>query len=144
MTLISSESRSPQLTHLLYLGGNRTKTPGPGAQSALRALARSGMKIGRIGSISLTTISLFHFFLFVALCSCFFFLFFRGCDSHPYWQHTKKGRSPRSSFVSNKKRGWWGFDELDEKNYERIEFYFSLFFVVGVRVCKRLLCVCFG
>merc|ERR1711935_1047668 len=28
-------------------GGNRTKTPGPGAQSALRALARSGMKIGR-------------------------------------------------------------------------------------------------
>ena len=26
----------------------RTKTPGPGAQSALRALARSGMKIGRI------------------------------------------------------------------------------------------------
>ena len=30
---------------LLY----RTKTPGPGAQSALRALARSGMKIGRIG-----------------------------------------------------------------------------------------------
>eukprot|EP01009_Symbiontida_sp_KSa7_P003692 NODE_1900_length_531_cov_488.334025_g1546_i0.p1 GENE.NODE_1900_length_531_cov_488.334025_g1546_i0~~NODE_1900_length_531_cov_488.334025_g1546_i0.p1 ORF type:complete len:151 (-),score=25.63 NODE_1900_length_531_cov_488.334025_g1546_i0:49-501(-) len=29
-------------------GGTRTKTPGPGAQSALRALARSGMKIGRI------------------------------------------------------------------------------------------------
>jgi small subunit ribosomal protein S14e len=29
-------------------GGNRTKTPGPGAQSALRALARSGLKIGRI------------------------------------------------------------------------------------------------
>ena len=28
---------------------SRTKTPGPGAQSALRALARSGMKIGRIG-----------------------------------------------------------------------------------------------
>lgn len=31
---------------VIYL---RTKTPGPGAQSALRALARSGMKIGRIG-----------------------------------------------------------------------------------------------
>ena len=30
-------------------GGNKTKTPGPGAQAALRALARSGMKIGRIG-----------------------------------------------------------------------------------------------
>merc|ERR1712220_37796 len=29
-------------------GGNRTKTPGPGAQSSLRALARAGMKIGRI------------------------------------------------------------------------------------------------
>jgi len=29
-------------------GGNRTKTPGPGAQSALRALARSGLNIGRI------------------------------------------------------------------------------------------------
>ena len=29
-------------------GGVRTKTPGPGAQSALRALARSGIKIGRI------------------------------------------------------------------------------------------------
>uniref|UniRef100_A0A4W5LG10 Small ribosomal subunit protein uS11 n=1 Tax=Hucho hucho TaxID=62062 RepID=A0A4W5LG10_9TELE len=34
-------------------GGNRTKTPGPGAQSALRALARSGMKIGRIGKFQL-------------------------------------------------------------------------------------------
>ncbi|PPR98728.1 hypothetical protein GOBAR_AA21940 [Gossypium barbadense] len=30
-------------------GGNKTKTPGLGAQSALRALARSRMKIGRIG-----------------------------------------------------------------------------------------------
>lgn len=29
-------------------GGNKTKTPGPGGQSALRALARAGMKIGRI------------------------------------------------------------------------------------------------
>lgn len=30
-------------------GGMKTKTPGPGAQAALRALARAGMKIGRIG-----------------------------------------------------------------------------------------------
>ncbi|TDH05323.1 hypothetical protein EPR50_G00143650 [Perca flavescens] len=30
----------------------RTKTPGPGAQSALRALARSGMKIGRIEDVT--------------------------------------------------------------------------------------------
>lgn len=29
-------------------GGSRTKTPGPGAQSAVRALARSGLRIGRI------------------------------------------------------------------------------------------------
>jgi hypothetical protein len=29
-------------------GGTGTKTPGPGAQSALRALARAGMNIGRI------------------------------------------------------------------------------------------------
>ena len=34
-------------------GGNKTKTLGPGAQSALRALARSGLKIGRIGARSL-------------------------------------------------------------------------------------------
>ncbi|CAM4571048.1 unnamed protein product [Lepidochelys kempii] len=33
-------------------GGNRTKTPGPGAQSALGALARSGMKIGHIEDVT--------------------------------------------------------------------------------------------
>merc|ERR1719267_441795 len=33
-------------------GGARTKTPGPGAQSALRALARNGMKIGRIEDVT--------------------------------------------------------------------------------------------
>lgn len=33
-------------------GGTRTKTPGPGAQSALRALARSGLKIGRIEDVT--------------------------------------------------------------------------------------------
>uniref|UniRef100_A0A2I3G9F3 Small ribosomal subunit protein uS11 n=1 Tax=Nomascus leucogenys TaxID=61853 RepID=A0A2I3G9F3_NOMLE len=33
---------------LRAIGGSRTKTPGPGAQVALRALARSGMKIRRI------------------------------------------------------------------------------------------------
>merc|ERR1719155_168975 len=35
-------------------GGNKTKTPGPGAQSALRALARSGLKIGRIEDVTPT------------------------------------------------------------------------------------------
>ena len=33
-------------------GGNKTKTPGPGAQSALRALSRSGLKIGRIEDVT--------------------------------------------------------------------------------------------
>ena len=33
-------------------GGNRTKTPGPGAQSAMRALARSGIKIGKIEDVT--------------------------------------------------------------------------------------------
>lgn len=33
-------------------GGNTTKTPGPGAQSAVRALARSGLKIGRIEDVT--------------------------------------------------------------------------------------------
>lgn len=52
----------------------RTKTPGPGAQSALRALARSGMKIGRIGKIQSTFTAVLLNFLtsgltrFVFLC----------------------------------------------------------------------------
>ncbi len=33
-------------------GGTGTKTPGPGAQSALRALARAGMRIGRIDDVT--------------------------------------------------------------------------------------------
>ena len=33
-------------------GGVRTKSLGPGAQSALRALARAGMKIGRIEDVT--------------------------------------------------------------------------------------------
>ena len=33
-------------------GGNKIKTPGPGAQSALRALARGGLKIGRIEDVT--------------------------------------------------------------------------------------------
>eukprot|EP00999_Lentomonas_sp_LEN2_P001110 NODE_2115_length_650_cov_18.577438_g2065_i0.p1 GENE.NODE_2115_length_650_cov_18.577438_g2065_i0~~NODE_2115_length_650_cov_18.577438_g2065_i0.p1 ORF type:complete len:171 (+),score=32.66 NODE_2115_length_650_cov_18.577438_g2065_i0:47-514(+) len=34
------------------VGGSKAKTPGPGAQSALRALARSGLKIGRIEDVT--------------------------------------------------------------------------------------------
>jgi small subunit ribosomal protein S14e len=33
-------------------GGNKSRTPGPGAQSAMRALARSGLKIGRIEDVT--------------------------------------------------------------------------------------------
>lgn len=33
-------------------GGTGSKSPGPGAQSALRALARAGMKIGRIEDVT--------------------------------------------------------------------------------------------
>ncbi|XP_002020835.2 40S ribosomal protein S14a [Drosophila persimilis] len=38
--------------NLRATGGNKNKTPGPGGQSALRALARSGMKIGRIEDLT--------------------------------------------------------------------------------------------
>lgn len=40
-------------------GGNKTKTPGPGAQSALRALARAGMKV----MIAASTINWFSRFV---------------------------------------------------------------------------------
>uniref|UniRef100_A0A9I9CW56 40S ribosomal protein S14 n=1 Tax=Cucumis melo TaxID=3656 RepID=A0A9I9CW56_CUCME len=60
-------------------GGNKTKTPGPGAQSALRALARSGMRIGRIGAYS-----------------CFSVI---GCNSNTYRQHSKKGWKERKKTV---------------------------------------------
>ena len=33
-------------------GGNKARSPGPGAQSALRALARNGLKIGRIEDVT--------------------------------------------------------------------------------------------
>ncbi|KAK0220632.1 ribosomal protein S11 [Armillaria fumosa] len=36
----------------LHIKDTRTRTPGPGAQSALRALARAGMKIGRIEDVT--------------------------------------------------------------------------------------------
>jgi len=33
-------------------GGNRQKTPGPGAQAAIRAFARAGLRIGRIEDVT--------------------------------------------------------------------------------------------
>jgi len=35
-------------------GGTKSKSPGPGAQAALRALARAGLKIGRIEDVTPT------------------------------------------------------------------------------------------
>ena len=37
---------------LRAVGGTKMKSPGPGAQSELRALARSGIKIGRIEDVT--------------------------------------------------------------------------------------------
>ncbi len=33
-------------------GGNKSKSPGPGAQAALRALTRAGMRLGRIEDVT--------------------------------------------------------------------------------------------
>ena len=51
LNLRPSSLRLSPLPHTSQ-GGNRTKTPGPGAQSALRALARGGIKIGRIEDVT--------------------------------------------------------------------------------------------
>ncbi|KAK9168750.1 hypothetical protein Syun_000890 [Stephania yunnanensis] len=49
----ASHSRVPTSRSLLSgTGGNKTNTPGPGAQSALSALARSGIRIGRIEDVT--------------------------------------------------------------------------------------------
>ncbi|KAG6789163.1 hypothetical protein POTOM_005253 [Populus tomentosa] len=64
-------------------GGNKTKTPGPGAQSALRALARSGMKIGRIA---------FNLGISYSLVS--------GCDTNSNGQHPQKGWQKGKKAVS--------------------------------------------
>jgi len=47
-----AKSRGITAVHikLRAMGGTRTKTPGPGAQAAIRAFARSGLKLGRLGT----------------------------------------------------------------------------------------------
>lgn len=40
--------------HVRAPGGNKSHTPGPGAQSAIRALARAGLKIGKIEDVTPT------------------------------------------------------------------------------------------
>ena len=54
LTPLQHRSHSTHNTNSSAPTGNGTKTPGPGAQSALRALARSGMKIGRIEDVTPT------------------------------------------------------------------------------------------
>jgi len=44
ITAIHVEVRAP--------GGSGARTPGPGAQAAIRALARAGFRIGRIGEVT--------------------------------------------------------------------------------------------
>ena len=51
-TVVARELKSKGITnihvHVRATGGIGTKTPGPGAQAAIRALARQGLHIGRI------------------------------------------------------------------------------------------------
>ncbi len=54
--LISEKLREKEITDLIIKvrapGGNRSKIPGPGAQSAIRALSRAGFKIIRIEEVT--------------------------------------------------------------------------------------------
>lgn len=54
--LISEKLREKEITDLVIKvrapGGNRSKIPGPGAQSAIRALSRAGFKIVRIEEVT--------------------------------------------------------------------------------------------
>lgn len=77
-------------------GGARTKTPGPGAQSALRALSRSGLKIGRIGASLLLCLLRRREPRAKGFCSCFC----RGCDAHSHGQHAAEGWPPRQAPLS--------------------------------------------
>eukprot|EP01084_Bolivina_argentea_P233419 393157_1 len=49
---LKMKERGINAVHIKLRGDNKTKTPGPGAQSALRALARAGIKIGRIEDVT--------------------------------------------------------------------------------------------
>lgn len=68
-------------------GGTGTKTPGPGAQAALRALARAGMNIGRIEDVTPVPTDCTR--RKVRLCACSFVL--------PVLMNVSIGRSSWSS-----------------------------------------------
>ncbi|MGC8505389.1 MAG: 30S ribosomal protein S11 [Thermoplasmata archaeon] len=54
--LVSDKLREREITDLIIKvrapGGNKSKIPGPGAQSAIRALSRAGFKIVRIEEVT--------------------------------------------------------------------------------------------
>lgn len=54
--LVAEKLREREVTDLIIKvrapGGNRSKIPGPGAQSAIRALSRAGFKIVRIEEVT--------------------------------------------------------------------------------------------
>ncbi len=54
--LVSEKLREREITDLIIKvrapGGNKSKIPGPGAQSAIRALSRAGFKIVRIEEVT--------------------------------------------------------------------------------------------
>lgn len=79
-------------------GGNKTKTPGPGAQSALRALARSGMKIGRIGKGLIPQKENFTILLSTYVDNRFFNTHHVGqiCENYFFWNaHVTPDISPK-------------------------------------------------
>lgn len=88
-------------------GGNKTKAPGPGAQSALRALARAGMKIGRIEDV--TPLPTDSCVLCEGVVSArfpvrkfpFFTLLFPLSLLSPTFQDAQGARSPRSASVKD-------------------------------------------
>lgn len=88
--------------YMLFSLTFRTKTPGPGAQSALRALARSGMKIGRIGMFSpeLSSSEAWALFTFQVELTNEFVVVCRGRHPHSIRQHPQKGRSSWTSSVN--------------------------------------------
>ncbi|MFG1520070.1 MAG: 30S ribosomal protein S11 [Thermoplasmataceae archaeon] len=54
--MVSDKLREREITDLIIKvrapGGNKSKIPGPGAQSAIRALSRAGFKIVRIEEVT--------------------------------------------------------------------------------------------
>jgi small subunit ribosomal protein S14e len=70
-------------------GGTGTKTPGPGAQSALRALARAGMKIGRIEDVTPIPTDSTRRKVCGALCSAL------SCSLSSGWSPWSSSLSPR-------------------------------------------------